>query len=129
MTEVPREMRKSRILLVEDDPDIAEALKDVLTDQGHTVQIARNGLEAIAALSTGALPQLIFLDLMMPQMDGAQFREAQLGDARLSRIPVVIVSADRAVEERALEMGVDAWLPKPTTPEKLLDAAERFASL
>ncbi len=122
-------MRTSRILLVEDDPDIAEAVKDVLTDHGHSVQTARNGLEALVVLSTGELPQLIFLDLMMPQMDGAQFREAQLGDARLSRIPVVLVSADRGVEERALEMGVDSWLAKPTTPEKLLAAAERFASL
>ena len=121
-------MRKSRILLVEDDADIAEALKDVLTDQGHAVRTARNGKDALVALADGELPQLIFLDLMMPLMDGAQFREAQLKDARISRIPVVLVSADRGVAERALEMGVDAWLAKPTTPERLLAAAERYAS-
>ena len=121
-------MRKSRILLVEDDVDIADALKDVLTDQGHSVQIARNGKEALEMLSHGDLPQLIFLDLMLPLMDGPQFREAQLRDVRICHIPVVIVSADRAVEERAREMGVEAWLAKPTTPEKILDAAERYAA-
>jgi CheY-like chemotaxis protein len=120
-------MRKSRILVVEDDADISDALKDVLTDQGHTVQLARNGKEALVLLSMEVLPQLIFLDLMMPLMDGAQFREAQLRDPRLVAIPVVLLSANRGIEERAQELGVDAWLAKPVSPEAVLEAAERFA--
>lgn len=122
-------MRKSRILLVEDDADIAEAMTDVLTDQGHDVQAARNGKEALVLLAMGVLPQLIFLDLMMPLMNGSEFRQAQLKDPRLSKIPVVIVSADRNVASRAEELGVAAFLVKPTTPQKVLDAAEKYAAL
>lgn len=121
-------MRKSRILLVEDDVDIADAMTDVLTDHGHEVQKARDGKEALALLAVGVLPQLIFLDLMMPVMDGVQFRQAQLLDARLAKIPVVVLSANRNVEATSLAMGVDAWLAKPTTPQKVLEAAERYAS-
>ena len=122
-------MRKSRILLVEDDADIADAMTDVLTDQGHEVQAARNGKEALVLLAMGTLPQLIFLDLMMPLMNGSEFRQAQLKDPRLSKIPVVIVSADRNVASRAEELGVAAFLVKPTTPQKVLDAAEKYAAL
>ena len=121
-------MKKSRILLVEDDPDIAEAMTDVLKDEGHEVVSAFNGKEALALLATDPLPQLIFLDLMMPQMDGAQFRAVQVQDPRLSKIPVVLISADRNLATRAKELGIDAWLSKPTTPDKVLAAAERFAS-
>jgi CheY-like chemotaxis protein len=121
-------VRKLKIMLVEDDLDIADAMTDVLTDHGHEVQSARNGKEALTLLSTGTLPHLIFLDLMMPLMDGAQFREAQLRDERLAKIPVVVLSADRNVEARALELGVEGWLPKPTTPQKVLEAAERYST-
>ena len=122
-------MRKCRILLVEDDADITDAMTDVLTDHGHQVQAARNGKEALVLLATGALPQLIFLDLMMPLMNGSEFRQAQLKDPRLAKIPVVIVSADRNVAARAEELGVAAFLVKPTTPQKVLDAAEKYAAL
>ncbi|MBS1152724.1 MAG: response regulator [Myxococcaceae bacterium] len=121
-------MKNARILLIDDDPDIAAALTDLLTDQGHAVQSARNGKEALVLLLAEPLPQLIFLDLTMPVMDGAQFRLAQLRDRRLSTVPVVLVSADRNLAARALELKVDGWLPKPTTAEQVLDAAERFAS-
>jgi len=121
-------MKNARILLIDDDPDIAAALTDLLTDQGHAVQSAPNGKEALVLLRAEPLPQLIFLDLTMPVMDGAQFRLAQLRDRRLSTVPVVLVSADRNLAARALELKVDGWLPKPTTAEQVLDAAERFAS-
>lgn len=120
--------RKSRILIIEDDLDIADALTDVLTDVGHEVRHAQNGKEALVLLTVGDLPQLILLDLMMPLMNGPEFREAQLRDPRLSKIPVILISADRNVAERAKEMKVDAWLAKPTTPEKVLDAAEKYAA-
>jgi len=65
------------------------------------------------------------LDLMMPEMDGLQFRAEQLRDPRLSRIPVVVVSADRMIAEKAHELGVWGYVVKPLKPEQLVSVVER----
>ena len=103
-------------------------MSEIVTDAGHEVRLARNGSEALTALATDPLPQLIFLDLMMPKMDGAQFRERQLRDPRLCEIPVVLLSAVHDLARQANALRVTAFLPKPTTPDKVLEAVERFAA-
>lgn len=113
------------VLVIEDDLDIAEAMLDVLMDDGYEVAHASNGREALELLHSQPQPSVILLDLMMPEMDGAQFREAQLSDPKLAQIPVIVLSADRKVAEKAHELGVQTYVVKPLGPEQLLSIVER----
>jgi CheY-like chemotaxis protein len=97
----------------------------VLMDDGYEVAHAANGREALELLHSQPEPSVILLDLMMPEMDGAQFREAQLRDPKLAQIPVIVLSADRRVAEKARELGVQTFLVKPLGPEQLLSIVER----
>jgi CheY-like chemotaxis protein len=116
------------ILLVEDDFDVRDALAQVLEDSGYRVAAASNGLEALALLRAGLRPAAILLDLWMPDLDGAHFRQEQLRDPELAAIPVVVVSADRAVERKAQEIGAAAFLPKPAHVADVLRTLSRFAA-
>src|SRR5947207_15447872 len=82
------------ILIVEDDFDIREALTQILEDEGFQVRCASNGREALEVATSGPAPRLILLDLMMPVMNGWQFRAEQLKDPRLAEVPVLVISAD-----------------------------------
>lgn len=113
------------VLLVEDDLDIAEAILDVLMDEGYEVAHATNGREAMDLLLTQPAPAVILLDLMMPEMDGPQFRAAQLNDAKLSKIPIVVISADRMIAEKARALGAWGFVVKPLQPEQLVSVIER----
>ena len=95
-------MSPAALMIVEDDADISEALAEALEDHGHTVIVAADGQEALDKLRAAAvLPRLILLDLMMPVMDGWQFRAAQRQDANLAEIPVVLLSAHVDVRRAA----------------------------
>ena len=114
------------VLLIEDDLDIAEAMLDVLMDDGYEVAHASNGREALDLLHSQPEPSVILLDLMMPEMDGTQFRAEQLRDPKLARIPVIVLSADRKCAEKARELGVNSFLVKPLGPEQLLALVEQM---
>jgi CheY-like chemotaxis protein len=106
------------ILLIEDDPDVAETLRSLLREFGYDVETAADGISALRTLRTGYQPHVILLDLMMPNMDGHRFREVQVADAKLSSIPTVVITADpRATAAR---LGVRACFRKPFDPERLL---------
>jgi CheY-like chemotaxis protein len=116
------------VMLIEDDPDVAEAVFDVLTDDGYEVTHACNGRVALELLgATGEPPSLILLDLMMPEMDGPEFRAAQLRDPRYADIPVVVLSADRHGAEKARELGAFAFVTKPLHPDQLVSVVEQSA--
>jgi len=89
----PAESGPASVLLVEDDLPIRDSLGEALTEEGFDVSTAGNGAEALERLRSGRLPSVIVLDLMMPVMDGWDFRQEQLGDPALRDIPVVVVSA------------------------------------
>ena len=84
-----------KILLVDDDDDIREALEELLSDAGHSIMTAGNGRQALDLLATEPLPALILLDVMMPVMDGYEFLHEQRKDARIAAIPVVVLTASR----------------------------------
>jgi CheY-like chemotaxis protein len=117
-------MTTRRILVVDDDPGIGEAMFDVLGDEGYAVDLARNGLEALNKLRTAQHPALILLDLMMPVMDGFGFRAEQLKDPVLKDIPVVVVTAG-TLDERIEALSCDDVLMKPIAIERLLATIER----
>ncbi|MGZ3447582.1 MAG: response regulator [Myxococcaceae bacterium] len=113
--------RARRVLVVDDDPDILDALSEILEVEGYEVQRARNGREALQRLERG-LPDLVLLDLMMPVMDGWEFARS-LSPA--ARPPIIVLSADRNVSSRAREIGAVEWLAKPFELAQLLAAVRR----
>src|SRR3569832_407091 len=94
------------ILIVDDDVDIRVTISLILEDEGYAVASAANGEEALRYLRSHPSPSLILLDLMMPGMDGVEFRAEQQRDAQLSGIPVVVVTASGNARERARAMQV-----------------------
>jgi CheY-like chemotaxis protein len=113
------------ILVVEDDSDIQQALCSVLRDEGYEVSSASDGREAISQLHAGQRPGVILLDLMMPVMDGADFRKAQLGDPQLKDIPVVVLTADDRHRDIGRSLGAAAAFAKPFELGALLHVLER----
>jgi two-component system chemotaxis response regulator CheY len=114
------------ILLVEDDLDVREALVEALGDRGYTVDTAVDGLQALERLRGGARPGVILLDLMMPRMDGVEFRMAQRADPLLAHLPVVVLSADARMEEKARALDVQGAVRKPIDMVQLCAAIERL---
>jgi CheY-like chemotaxis protein len=114
------------VMLVEDDDGIRDILRELLEEAGYRVFWAANGLEALAQLRLGRVPRVILLDLMMPLMDGVQFRAAQRRDPALAPIPVVVISADERMVPKINDMHVDGYLPKPFELRKLLETVNRY---
>ncbi|HYE73931.1 MAG TPA: response regulator [Blastocatellia bacterium] len=114
------------ILLVEDDFDLRDMMTVFLEGEGYDVTAVANGQEAIDFLLRSGRPKLILLDLMMPVMNGWEFRRSQRQDPRLSRIPVVIISADANVREEAVQLGADSYLTKPIEFDALLKIIRNY---
>ena len=121
-----------KILVVDDDPDILDAVTMILESQGYQVVTARDGIEGLATLKAEH-PDLMILDLMMPKMDGfAVCKELQ--DPRWSKysnIPILILSSIREEASRrryeletGLELNVDDYVEKPISPEVLIHRVE-----
>jgi CheY-like chemotaxis protein len=108
------------VLIIEDDRDIRDELAAVLEENDYCVLLADHGQHALEVLRAGNRPDAIILDLMMPVMDGWEFREVQKGDPQLARIPVIVTTAgERAVDANVL-------LRKPIDREALLRAIEQY---
>jgi CheY-like chemotaxis protein len=81
------------VLIIDDDDESREALAEMLALQGYAVAVAANGSEALGYLRSGRRPDAILLDLMMPVVDGWDFRTEQKRDAALAQIPIIVISA------------------------------------
>jgi CheY-like chemotaxis protein len=112
------------VLVVDDDPDILEALSEILEAEGFEIRRARNGKEALDRLEPDP-PNLILLDLMMPVMDGWEFAQRMRQRPRVSGIPIIVLSADRNVSNKATEIGAMGHLAKPFELNDLLDMVRR----
>jgi CheY-like chemotaxis protein len=118
---------QARVLIVEDDADVREALLMLLEQEGIGALGAANGLDAIDRIEKGFRPRLILLDLMMPVMDGERFLQLRLDDARLREIPVIVVSALQGMRLDPAELNVDAVIRKPVDPARVIAAVRRYA--
>lgn len=123
-----------KILVVDDDPDILDAISMILESQGYQVVTARDGVEGLANLKAEK-PDLMILDLMMPKMDGwAVCKELQ--DPRWAKyrgIPILILTSVREEASRrryeletGLELDVDDYVEKPVSPDILLERVGRL---
>ncbi len=116
-----------RVLLVDDDDDLREALCDVLHLGGYEVAGAAGGPAAIAWLAAHDAPDLILVDLMMPGMSGAELKARLDRDPRLAAVPVLVISGDTRLAEQARAMGAAGWISKPTPMDALLRAVARHS--
>lgn len=115
-----------RVLVVDDDYAVLDAMKDVLEDEGYEVSLAANGLEALKELRRKNKVCLILLDLMMPVMNGWEFRQQQLEDTELAGIPTVVVTAHNHPVENTQELKVKHVIAKPVKPELLISMVNEY---
>jgi CheY-like chemotaxis protein len=117
---------RSTILIVEDDLDTREMLGRFLELEGYSVETAINGREALERLEEGARACVILLDLMMPVMDGWQFRREQVQKQELAAIPVIVVSA--AGRDRIQQIHANGYLSKPVDLDELLTQIRQYCN-
>jgi CheY-like chemotaxis protein len=129
----PRENRERRgaadncpVLIIEDDADLREMMAQLLTLEGFAAATAANGREALLYLRTNAAPDVILLDLMMPVMDGWEFRREQQRDRDMAGVPVIVLSA--LDQPRAADVAADAFLKKPLDFDRLLELIRRYCA-
>jgi len=121
------------VLIVEDDPETREMLRQLIVTAGYYVIAAQDGLEALHLLRTvrhraPEAPCLVLLDLKMPRLGGNEFRRAQLGDPTVANVPVAVMSGATDLEQRAAAMGAVATLPKPLDVDVLIDIVKRYCA-
>jgi CheY-like chemotaxis protein len=112
------------ILIVEDDADLREMMAQLLTLEGFRASTVANGREALEYLNQGDKPDVILLDLMMPVMDGWEFRRQQQANADLSKVPVIVLSA--LDQTRAADVNAVAFLKKPLDFDRLLELVRQY---
>jgi CheY-like chemotaxis protein len=118
---------EAKVLVVEDDADVREALLMLLEQEGIGALGVANGLDALDCIEGGFRPYLILLDLMMPVMDGERFLRLRLIDSRLREIPVIVVSALQRMRVDPTELNVDAIIPKPLDPARVIATVRQYA--
>ena len=111
----------TRILVVEDDPDIAQLVERYLEKASFTVERSANGREALDMIASRP-PDVVVLDLMLPQVDGLEICRRLRGNEKTAAIPVIMLTArgDEAERIVGLELGADDYLPKPFSPNELV---------
>jgi len=123
-----------KVLIVDDDPDIQDAVSMILESQGYEVIIAHDGMECLEKLE-GQKPDLMILDLLMPKMDGfAVYKELQSPKwSEYRDMPILILSSVREEASRrryeletGQELKPDEYIEKPILPDVLLDCVEKL---
>ena len=117
-------MSQPTILIVEDDADTRDMIGRFLELEGYAVETAANGRQALDRLDAGSRACVILLDLMMPIMDGWEFRRIQVSHSTLSKIPVIVFSA--AGRDRMSQIDANDYLSKPVDLDELLDRISRY---
>jgi len=107
------------VFVVDDDADIVEMLALILEGSGFRPIVVDDAYDALARLRAGPSPRVVLLDLRMPGMGGAEFRQAQLADPAIADVPVILLSGDPGVAQRADELGLP-YLRKPVDIADLL---------
>ena len=112
------------VLIVEDDADLRDMMAQLLSLEGFNAATVSNGREALEYLHDGDRPDVILLDLMMPVMDGWEFRRRQQADPTVAGVPVIVLSA--LDQSRAADVRADAFLKKPLDFDRLLTLVRNY---
>jgi CheY-like chemotaxis protein len=108
------------VLIVDDDDDIRDTLKELCEDEGYTVATAANGAEALAVLARPVAPCVVVLDLIMPVMTGNEVFATMQRDPRLANVPVIVSTSDPSRAPGGVPV-----MKKPIDVERLLDTIRR----
>ncbi len=117
----------TKILCVEDDPQMIDLIKLILERKGYEILGAEGGRQALAMMRADK-PDLILLDIMMPEMDGGDVFHHMKEEVELRNIPVIVVTAKAAPIDKVLWMNVakvDDYVTKPFGPHELLESVEK----
>lgn len=117
----------ARVVCVEDEPDMIELMRLLLTRKGFEVIGARGGKEGVLLIEQ-TLPELILLDIMMPDMDGWEVYDHLKKNPKTQNIPVIVVTARAQTEEKLAALskeGIDDYIVKPFGPGQLVESIER----
>lgn len=115
--------KTARVLVVDDDEALLDALSRILESEGYEVATARNGKEALVLLASAPPPGVILLDLKMPVMDGWQFLATRAAESVAPHVPIVLLSGLPFIPNAP---GVADFLTKPIDPSRLLACVQRF---
>lgn len=109
--------------------DIRDVMTELLEYEGYKISSAENGRAGLDFLiATQTLPNLILLDLMMPIMDGYAFRKAQLEDSRLSKVPLIILSASGDLETKRTQLSANDFIRKPVEIAHVLKSIAKWSA-
>ena len=108
------------LLIVDDDPLIRDQVSAFVRREGYVVETAANGRAALTMLRRWFQPCVILLDLMMPEMDGFEFRQEQMADRALAMVPVITYSSVRDLATHAQQLGVTAYIHKPAALDTIM---------
>jgi CheY-like chemotaxis protein len=122
------ESGQQTVLVVDDDPDLLDVLREVIEEERYRVLTARDGAEALGLLESGDTPCLILLDMKMPGMDGQEFRRRQLADPRIAKIPVVGFTGMSDGDTETVLLALHSYLRKPVHLHLLLETVAHFCS-
>jgi DNA-binding response OmpR family regulator len=121
------EKKPRRILCIEDEPEMIDLIRLILNRRGYDVKGALGGVEGLKALSEDP-PDLVLLDLMMPDMDGWEVYQQMKASEKTRHIPVIVVTAKAQSIDKVLGLHVakvDDYIAKPFSPQELLDSVEK----
>ncbi len=129
MTDSPIPASKSTIMVVDDHPDLVEVVRLTLESKGFNVRCAYSGQELFTGLEEQK-PDLIILDVMMPQMDGLKVLTRLKGDPGTASIPVILLTAKVQYEDvlGGYKLGADYYITKPFTSTQLMTGINLFLS-
>jgi two-component system alkaline phosphatase synthesis response regulator PhoP len=127
-----KNMGRKKILLVDDDPDLAEAMKIILENKSYDVVVAHDGKEGLKKVETEQ-PNLIILDIMMPEVDGYEVCAKLKSDPQYGHIPILLLTAvgeamptTKYTKEMGMKMEADDYIPKPVEPNELIKRVENL---
>jgi len=125
-------MEKKKILLVDDDADFTEAVKLLLESRSYDVSVANDGKEGLKKVQTEG-PNLIILDVMMPEMDGYQVCAKLKADPKYRQIPILLLTAvgeaittTSYTKEMGMRIEADDYIPKPVEPVEIVERVEKL---
>jgi two-component system alkaline phosphatase synthesis response regulator PhoP len=127
-----KEMRGKKILLVDDDADFVEAIKLILESKSYDVVVSYDGKEGLKKVQTEE-PNLIILDVMMPEMDGYEVCAKLKADPKYRQIPILLLTAvgesiptTSYTKEMGMRIEADDYIPKPVEPMEIVERVEKL---
>ncbi len=114
-------MTSKTILVVEDEPDFQKLIRHILEQEGYETFMASNGAQGLKVLKE-RVPDMILLDIRLPDMDGYEICRIIRSNPRHGRVPIIMVTIESEVKNivRGLKIGADDYIIKPFVPEELL---------